>query len=158
MLAIDTDEASIVAARRHAAHARVQDRVRFEVCDDGDPLEDSVKGRFDLVCVFETLHDVSNPVGVLWAMKEAAKHDGVVFVMDERTAEEFTAPGDLIERFLYAASVVHCLPSGMAEQPSAGTRTVMRPATLRGYGHEAGFDSVDALPIEHGMFRFSSLR
>jgi 2-polyprenyl-3-methyl-5-hydroxy-6-metoxy-1,4-benzoquinol methylase len=157
VLAIDTDEASIAAARRHAAHAGVQDRVRFEVCDASDRLEDSDKGRFDLVCAFEMLHDVSNPVGVLRSMKEAAKHDGVVFVMDERTAEEFTAPGDLIERFLYAASVVHCLPCGMAEQPSAGTGTVMRPATLRAYGHDAGFATVDVLPIEHDMFRFYSL-
>jgi 2-polyprenyl-3-methyl-5-hydroxy-6-metoxy-1,4-benzoquinol methylase len=158
VLAIDTDEASIAAARRHAALAGVQDRVRFEVCDASAPLEDCDKARFDLVCAFEMLHDVSNPVGVLRAMKDAAKEDGVIFVMDERTAEEFTAPGDLIERFLYAASVVHCLPSGMAEQPSAGTGTVMRPATLRAYGHDAGFTTVDVLPIEHDMFRFYSLR
>ena len=137
VLAIDTDEASIAAARRHAAHAGVQDRVRFEVCDASDPARRADKGRFDLVSAFEMLHDVSNPVGVLRAMKDAAKHDGVVFVMDERTAEEFTAPGDLIERFLYAASVVHCLPAGMAEHrrrapaPSCDRRPCAATVTMR---------------------------
>ena len=75
-----------------------------------------------------------------------------------RSPGAVNSSGDLIERFLYAASVVHCLPSGMAEQPSAGTGTVMRPATLRAYGHDAGFTTVDVLPIEHDMFRFYSLR
>jgi 2-polyprenyl-3-methyl-5-hydroxy-6-metoxy-1,4-benzoquinol methylase len=158
VFAIDTDEASIAAARRHAAAANVHDRVRFEVCDASDEPDQSLTGVFDLVCAFEMLHDVSNPVGVLRAMKNAAKPDGVVFVMDERTADEFTAPGDLIERFLYAASVVHCLPAGMAEQPSAGTGTVMRPATLGAYGREAGFEHVDVLPIEHELFAFYRLR
>jgi 2-polyprenyl-3-methyl-5-hydroxy-6-metoxy-1,4-benzoquinol methylase len=157
LLAIDTDEASISAARRHAAHAQVDDRVRFEVCDASEPLEEPNHGRFDLVCAFEMVHDVSDPVGVLQAARHAVKDDGVVLIMDERTAEEFTAPGDLIERFLYAASVVHCLPVGMADQPSAGTGTVMRPATLRAYAHDAGFATVDVLPIEHDMFRFYSL-
>jgi 2-polyprenyl-3-methyl-5-hydroxy-6-metoxy-1,4-benzoquinol methylase len=157
VLAIDTDEASIAAARRNAAAAGVHDRVRFEVCDASDPVDDELHGRFDLVCAFEMLHDVSDPVGVLRAMRVAVKTDGVVLVMDERTADEFTAPGDLIERFLYAASVVHCLPAGMAEQPSAGTGTVMRPATMRAYGHAAGFEHVDVLPIEHDLFRFYQL-
>ena len=51
-----------------------------------------------------------------------------------------------------------CLPSGMFEQPSAGTGTVMRPATLEKYATEAGFQGVEVLPIEHDMFRLYLLR
>jgi hypothetical protein len=50
-----------------------------------------------------------------------------------------------------------CLPVGMAEQPSAGTGTVMRPHTLRRYAEQAGFARVEVLAIEHDMFRFYRL-
>jgi 2-polyprenyl-3-methyl-5-hydroxy-6-metoxy-1,4-benzoquinol methylase len=157
VLALDNDEASIVAARRHAGAAGVQDRVRFEVCDVSEPIDPLHIGRFDLVCAFEMLHDVADPVGVLRNAHAAVKPGGTVLVMDERTEEQFTAPGQLLERFFYMASVLHCLPVGMATQPSAGTGTVMRPDTLRAYATEAGFTDVAVLPIEHDMFRFYQL-
>jgi hypothetical protein len=46
---------------------------------------------------------------------------------------------------------------GMAERPSAGTGTVMRPATLRRYATEAGFSRVEILPIENDLWRFYRL-
>jgi hypothetical protein len=79
----------------------------------------------------ECIHDMSRPVEALRAMRSMAGEDGAVLVVDERVGEAFTAPSDEIERLMYGFSIVHCLPVGMAEQPSAGTGTVMRPATLR---------------------------
>jgi 2-polyprenyl-3-methyl-5-hydroxy-6-metoxy-1,4-benzoquinol methylase len=157
ILALDNDEASIVAARRHAGAAGVQDRVRFEVCDVSEPLDPGHVGRYDLACAFEMIHDVADPVGVLRNAHASIKPGGTVLVMDERTEEQFTAPGQLLERFFYMASVLHCLPVGMASQPSAGTGTVMRPDTLREYARDAGFTDVTVLPIEHDMFRFYQL-
>jgi len=54
---------------------------------------------------------------------------------------------------MYGFSTLCCLPAGLAEEPSAGTGTVMRPSTLRGYAEEAGFADVEILPIEHETFR-----
>src|SRR5262249_46258089 len=154
VLALDNDEASIVAARRHANAAGLQDRVRFEICDVSEPIDPAHVGRYDLACAFEMLHDVADPVGVLRNAKASIKPGGSVLVMDERTEEQFTAPGELLERFFYMASVLHCLPVGMATQPSAGTGTVTRPETLRTYASQAGFTDVTVLPIDHDMFRF----
>lgn len=78
---------------------------------------------------------------------------GAVIVMDERVAEEFTAPAGDIDRMMYGWSIVQCLPGGMAEQPSAGTGTVMRPATLRRYAEAAGFKGVEILPIDSDPVR-----
>ena len=58
---------------------------------------------------------------------------------------------------MYGFSVLCCLPAGLAEQPSAGTGTVMRPATLRRYALEAGFGHVEILPIANDLFRFYRL-
>jgi hypothetical protein len=46
----------------------------------------------------------------------------------------------------------------MAHQPSAGTGTVMRPSTLKGYAQEAGFTDLEILPIkDFGFWRFYRL-
>ncbi len=78
--------------------------------------------------------------------------------MDEAVGEEFTAPGNDVERLMYGYSLTVCLPDGMSHQPSVGTGTVMRPATLRKYAQEAGFARMDILPIEDfSFFRFYRL-
>ncbi len=75
----------------------------------------------------------------------------------ERVADEFTAPGDEVERFMFAASVLHYLPVGLATQPSAGTGTMLRRTTLERYASEAGFTSAVTLPVEHDFFRLYRL-
>ena len=90
-------------------------------------------------------------------MKATLAPGGTVFIVDER-AEPF-APNhpDPMQHLFYAASVLHCLPVGRSEEPSAGTGTVMQVSTLEQYATAAGFASVEVLPIEHDMFRFYRL-
>jgi 2-polyprenyl-3-methyl-5-hydroxy-6-metoxy-1,4-benzoquinol methylase len=154
----DLDEASVAAARRNAAEAGVGDRVRFEVSDaskgaaaisDGTP--------YDLVLAIEMLHDVPDPIGVLTTMRELQAPTGVVLVADERVADEFTAPGDEMERFMYAASVLHCLPVGMITEGSAATGTVIRSGVVRDYATRAGFATTTVLPVDHPQFRLYRL-
>ena len=156
----DLDEASIAAARRHAADAGVTDRVHFEVVDVTGPLPARVDaGTYDLVLAFEMVHDLARPVEALATMRRLGAPGAAHLVMDERVAEAFEAPTENpVERLMYAASVLHCLPVGRADAPdSAATGTVMRPATLEGYARAAGFARVDVLPIEHDLFRFYHL-
>jgi SAM-dependent methyltransferase len=151
----DLDEASIELARANADEYGVSDRVRFHVADAGDP---SLDGRYDIVTIFEALHDVARPVELLATMRRLAGTDGAVIVMDERVADSFSAPGEDVERFMYGWSVLLCLPTGMDEPDSAGTGTVMRADTLRAYAREAGFAGVEVLPIENEFFRFYRLQ
>jgi len=148
----DLDAPSVEAARRNAVEAGVADRVRVHRVDAG-----TVTGTYDLVVAFECIHDLPDPVGVLTAMRRLAGDRGVVVVMDERVAEEFTAPGDEVEQLMYGYSLMCCLPDGMAHAGSVGTGTVMRPDTLRRYAREAGFAGAEILPIEDAFFRFYRL-
>jgi 2-polyprenyl-3-methyl-5-hydroxy-6-metoxy-1,4-benzoquinol methylase len=152
VVGVDADAASIQAARRNASAAGVSDRVSFQLADAAE------MGRaepFDLVVIFEVLHDLSQPVEVLRAARALLRPNGTVIVVDERTADAFLgmALDNPIERFLYAVSTTVCLPNGLAEQPSAGTGTVIRASTVDRYAREAGFASTRVLPIEHEMFR-----
>lgn len=151
--AIDSDEASIADARHNAATAGLTDRVRFEVADAALPSP----GRYDAVFIFEALHDMAHPVAALRSFRGALTPGGSVIVMDERVADSFTAPGDPVERMFYAGSVLHCLPVGLSEPDSSATGAVMRPDTLRRYATEAGYSTVDVLPIPHDFFRFYHL-
>ena len=109
---------------------------------------------FDLTIVVESVHDMSNPVDVLRAIHRNLSSDGMLIVADERVAEAFTAPGDEVERIMYAFSILCCLPAGLAEQPSAATGTVMRASTFERYAREAGFSNVAGLDIDHPLLRF----
>jgi 2-polyprenyl-3-methyl-5-hydroxy-6-metoxy-1,4-benzoquinol methylase len=152
VVGVDADAASIEAARRNAAAANVGDRVSFE---HGDAAGLGGAEPFDLVVIFEALHDLSRPIEVLRAARELLSPDGVMIVVDERTADAFVglALDDPIERFLYAVSTTVCLPNSLAEQPSAAIGTVIRPSTVDRLAREAGFTSTDVLPIEHDIFR-----
>jgi 2-polyprenyl-3-methyl-5-hydroxy-6-metoxy-1,4-benzoquinol methylase len=151
---IDPDAPSIALARANVAAAGLAGRVTFHCCDASDP---ALAGHYDLVAAFECIHDMPQPVSVLRAMRGLLAEGGAVLIADERVAETFSAPGDDVERFMYGYSVLHCLPVGMADTPSAGTGTVMRPETLRRYGAEAGFRAVEILPIEADFWRFYRL-
>jgi precorrin-6B methylase 2 len=117
----DLDEDSIADAKANAEAEGLTDRVTFQVRDAADP---ELSGRYDLAIAIECIHDMSRPVEALRAMRSMVANDGVTLVVDERVGEEFKAPSEETERLMYGFSVLHCLPVGMAEQPSAGTGTV----------------------------------
>jgi 2-polyprenyl-3-methyl-5-hydroxy-6-metoxy-1,4-benzoquinol methylase len=148
---IDLDAPSIEQAQRNLAGSGVEDRVRFYHRDAADA---AFAERFDLVTIFEALHDMPRPVDVLRTIRGMLSVDGFVVVADERTEESFTAPASERERLYYGFSVMTCLPSGMVGPDPAGTGTVMRPDTLRRYAVEAGFERVEILPIENDTWRF----
>jgi SAM-dependent methyltransferase len=149
----DIDAESIAEALRKAERAEVSDRVGFEVRDAADP---TLRGSYDLVCLFDALHEMARPVEVLRTCRSLRAPGGSVLVMDARVADRFMAPASEVERFQYGTSILHCLPACLAEQPSAATGTVMRVGTLRAYAEAAGFDDVEVLLVEdrfHRLYR-----
>jgi len=152
--AIDLDAASIEVAHANVAAAGLADRVRPAARDASEP---GLEGRYDLVTIFEALHDMNHPVEALRASRNMLGAGGSVVIADERVAERFAAPGDELERFNYGWSILHCLTVGMLDEDSAGTGTVIRPDTVRAYAADAGFGRVDVLPIEHDFWRFYRL-
>jgi 2-polyprenyl-3-methyl-5-hydroxy-6-metoxy-1,4-benzoquinol methylase len=150
----DLDEASVELARANGQAAGLSDRLQFHVRDAADP---QLAGRYDLVAVFEAIHDMSQPVAGLKAMRSLAGDEGAVLVVDERVGDEFSTTPEEVDWMMYGWSILHCLPVGKADQPSAETGTVMRPPVLRRYAEEAGFKSVEILPIENYFFRIYRL-
>jgi 2-polyprenyl-3-methyl-5-hydroxy-6-metoxy-1,4-benzoquinol methylase len=153
VIGFDLDEASVADARRNAVEQGVS--VRFEVRDAAALAHE---GAFDLMFVLEALHDMSRPIEVLSALREALSPGGSVLIADEKVGDHFHAPADDIERLMYGWSIVHCLPVAMAERPSAAIGTVIRSDTVRALAASAGFTQVDILPVDAGFFRLYRLR
>jgi SAM-dependent methyltransferase len=154
VLGVDLDEASVAGARAAAAEAGVADRVSFVV---GDAAQLSPEAPFDLVTVFEALHDMGDPVGALRAARELLADGGSVLVADERVADAFTAPGDATERLMYGWSILHCLPATLAEAPVEANGTVLRAPTLASWAAAAGFGGFQVLAIDNPFWRFYRL-
>jgi cyclopropane fatty-acyl-phospholipid synthase-like methyltransferase len=150
---VDLDEASVAEARRNAAAAGVADRVSFTVGDAAEPAGADV----DLVTVFEALHDMADPVGVLTAARSVLAEGGSVFVGDERVADTFTAPAGEVERLQYAFSVLHCLPATRAEGSGEANGTVLRAPTMLRWARAAGFTRSEVLDIPNDFWRFYRL-
>jgi SAM-dependent methyltransferase len=150
----DLDPDAIAAARANASERGVADRVEFHAADaaDADPSEP-----FDLVTIFEALHDMARPVPVLETARTLLGPDGSVVVADELVSDAFEAPASEQDRYVHAVSVISCLPFGMDDADSAATGAVMRAPTVRRYAAEAGFREVEILPIETDFWRFYRL-
>ncbi len=74
----DYHEPSIEAARLAAERAGVADRVTFEVAG----ATEFGGGPFDLVCVFDALHDMGDPVGAAAHVRSQLARDGTWMVVE----------------------------------------------------------------------------
>jgi SAM-dependent methyltransferase len=155
VLGVDLDQVSVAQARAAATEAGVADRVSFLV---GDAAFAASEAPFDLVTIFEALHDMGDPVGALRAARERLADGGSVLVADERVADALTAPGDATERLMYGWSILHCLPATLAEDPVEATGTVLRAPTLARWAAAAGFTGFEVLGIDNPFWRFYRLR
>jgi SAM-dependent methyltransferase len=153
---LDSDEASVAIGRRHAADHGVADRVDLEVVDLADESADW-SPRYDLVLFIECVHDFPRPVEALRHARAAVRPGGTVLVVDERAAENFTAPGDETERLFAAASAIWCLPQGRVGPDPEPVGTLIRPAAMRDLARRAGYTDTEILPIEHPVWRFYRL-
>lgn len=149
----DSDPESIAAARRNAEQAGVE--VRFELANASAM---GPEGPFDLITILEALHDMSNPQEVLRAAGDVLAEEGLILVADEKVADEFTAPGDELERMMYGWSVTHCLPVAMSEQPSAAIGTVIRAPIVHKLARAADFSTAETLDADAGFFQLHVLR
>lgn len=124
---------SIDAARRNAAEAGLSDRVSFEVASAHD-----FEGRgFDLVCVFNALHEWGDPVGAARRIRDALAPDGTWMftepIADDELAESVRA------RTFYSVSTFVCTPSALSQEGGEALGAQAGEAELRRVVEAAGF-------------------
>ena len=141
----DTSAPAVARATDNARAAGVDDRVSFE-------QRDAVEGlpyRFDVVTLFDVLHDVRRPDHLLALVRAALLPGGSVLIGESRCAEAVEANVGPVSSILYATSVLYCLPTALANG-AAGLGTLGMPESrLRRLCEAAGFVTCKRLPVEH---------
>jgi SAM-dependent methyltransferase len=127
---------SIRTARERADEAGVGDRVTFDVAGAKD-----YPGTYDLVCFFDCLHDMGDPVGVAAYAREHLDPDGTVllvepFALDGRRENVNANP---MAALLYIASSTVCTPNSLSQEVGLGLGAQAGEARLRAVFEEAGF-------------------
>ncbi len=108
----DYHEASIVRAREAAVAAGVADRVTFEVA-----AARAFPGRdYDLVAVFDCLHDMGDPVGAAAHVKSALRKDGTWMIVEPFANDRLEDNLNPIGRVFYSASTLICTPASRAQE------------------------------------------
>lgn len=130
----DLHEPSIERARAAAVAAGVEDRTTFAVAGAAD----IAGGPYDLICLFDCLHDMGDPVGVARHLYSCTAPGGSLMLVEpfatDRVEENLTPVG----RAFYAASTLICCPNAI-DQGGAALGAQAGPARLADVLHEAGY-------------------
>lgn len=129
---------SIARASKAAAEAGVGDRVAFEVAD-----ADALPGAgYDLVCLFDCLHDMGDPVNVAAHLCRAMADDGTLLLVEPMAGDDLADNLHPIGRMAYAVSTAVCTPSSLAQDGAMALGGQAGPARLTEVLTEAGFGHV----------------
>jgi SAM-dependent methyltransferase len=126
---------SIEQARRRAADAGVHQRVSFTQASAKEfPGRD-----FDLVCFFDCLHDMGDPVGAARQAHTALKPGGTVLLVEPFANDSLEQNLNPVGRLFYAASTCVCTPNSLSQEVGLGLGAQAGEKRLRHVFMEAGF-------------------
>jgi SAM-dependent methyltransferase len=134
----DTHEASLEAARANAEAAGVAERVEFQRAG-----AKSYPGTgYDLICFFDTLHDLGDPVGAARHAYEALADDGTLLVVEPYAGDAVPDNVGPVGRLYYTGSTALCVPHSRSEDVGLALGAQAGPARLTAILRDAGFRSV----------------
>jgi 2-polyprenyl-3-methyl-5-hydroxy-6-metoxy-1,4-benzoquinol methylase len=126
---------SIEVANKRAAEAGVADRVRFEVASAADFSGDG----YELVCVFDALHDMGDPVGAATHIRDALTPDGTLLVVEPMAGETLADNVHPIGRLFYSAGLFICLAHAKSQGGAQELGPQVPEATWKALLGDAGF-------------------
>jgi SAM-dependent methyltransferase len=126
---------SILIARTRAAEARVDDRVRFEVA----PATGFTGTGFDLVTMFDCLHDMGDPVGAARHVRETLAADGTWMVVEPMAGDRVEDNLNPVGRAYYGFSTLLCTPASLSQDVGLALGTQAGPARIHDVATAAGF-------------------
>lgn len=101
---------SIEQARQHAADHGVTN-VTFEVC-----LAKEVPGEYDLITIFDCLHDMGDPAGAMQHVRSILKPDGSCMIVEPMAGDSLEDNLNPVGRLYYSASTMICVPTSLAQE------------------------------------------
>lgn len=134
----DYHQPSIEAARRRASEAGLSASVSFETA----AAADFPGSGYDLVAIFDALHDMADPLGAARHIRDALAPDGTFLLVEPYANDAVEDNLTPVGRLFYAASTTVCVPHAMSEAPRTALGAQAGEARLTELLREAGFSQV----------------
>ncbi|MGE5220520.1 MAG: class I SAM-dependent methyltransferase [Chloroflexota bacterium] len=126
---------SIENARSQVREMKVEKRVSFEVAD---AMTYPAEG-FDLICFFDCLHDMGDPVGAARHARRALAEDGTVMLVEPFANDRVEENLNTVGRLYYSASTTLCCAHALSEDGATALGAQAGAARLAGVFKKAGF-------------------
>lgn len=131
----DYHEASIVAARRSAAEAGMEARVRFAVASAKDYPGEG----YELVTCFDCLHDMGDPAGAARHVRRSLEPDGTWMIVEPFAHDMLEDNLNPVGRVFYSASTMICTPASKSQEVGLALGAQAGEARLQSVVCEGGF-------------------
>ncbi|MGW6930029.1 class I SAM-dependent methyltransferase [Lentzea sp. NPDC054927] len=126
---------SIRIARERADAAGVGDRVTFEVAS----AKDFSGTGYDLVTMFDCLHDMGDPVGAASHVRDAVAADGTWMIVEPMAGDHVEDNLNPVGRTYYGFSTLLCTPASLSQDVGLALGTQAGPARIRDVAVAGGF-------------------
>jgi SAM-dependent methyltransferase len=131
----DYHAGSIETARQRATTANVHGHVDFEVAG-----ATSFGGRdYDLVTMFDCLHDMGDPVGAARHVREAIAPDGTWMIVEPAAGDRVENNLNPVGRAYYGFSTLLCTPASLSQEVGLALGAQAGEARIRDVVNAAGF-------------------
>jgi len=134
----DFHEPSVDEARRHASEHGLGDRVRFEVATAKDIAEQG----FDLITMYDCLHDMGDPRGCAGHMRRILAPGGSWMIVEPIAGDAPAQNMNPVGRLYYNASTMICVPTSLDQEVGEGLGAQAGEAKLTEVIRQGGFESV----------------
>jgi 2-polyprenyl-3-methyl-5-hydroxy-6-metoxy-1,4-benzoquinol methylase len=131
----DYHDGSIETARRRAQEAGVSDRVRFQVA----PAAAYGGGEYDLVTMFDCLHDMGDPVGAARHVRSTLKPDGTWLIVEPQAGDRIEDNLNPVGRAYYSFSTLLCTPASLSQEVGLALGAQAGEARIRDVVQAGGF-------------------
>jgi SAM-dependent methyltransferase len=128
-----------------------------------DPREHPIADdhRYDLICTFDCIHDMTRPTEMMKTIRKALKDDGTWLLVDIKAQEtlEMNVSKNPMASLLYGISVLSCMSSAMSENGGEGLGTLgLSAGRAESMAHDAGFTQFKKLDVDHSVNAFYEVR
>jgi ubiquinone/menaquinone biosynthesis C-methylase UbiE len=126
---------SIELARKKSAEAGVGDRVTFEVAT----AQTFTGANYDLVTMFDALHDMGDPLGAAKRIRESLAPDGTWLVVEPYASDVVEENFNPVGRLYYNGSTFLCVPNALSQSGGYALGAQAGEAAIRQVVTDAGF-------------------
>ncbi|TLQ47702.1 class I SAM-dependent methyltransferase [Streptomyces marianii] len=126
---------SVELARKKAAEAGVSDRVSFEVAT----AQTFTGTGYDLVAMFDCLHDMGDPLGAARRVRRALAPDGTWLLVEPAASDRIEDNLNPVGRLFYSGSTFLCVPNGLSQPGGYALGAQAGETAIRRIATEAGF-------------------